>query len=329
MVRRIIQILLALLFVVLVIEIVVIAPKRLGHDPDVITHADSIETLDTQEKTRVEQQMKGLHLVETSDGQKEWQLKAARAFTAKIKGDWTMEKVNVIFYAKDGVSFTVDGDRGFVEVDTKNMRIEGNVRTLSSNGYRFKTDIMIYNSLNRELRAPNKIEMFGPEAKDEKMWLTGSGMLARLKEATIQVQKNVQCEKSIRDGKQLKIRSQKADFSGKSNFARFSGDVVMDVETLRITGPQALFRYEPGSNMLRAVEVEGGVRVSDIDKFATSDRLSVDFKDDKFIFRGRPRVVQNQDELFGDQIVFLDGGKRVKVMGARAKVEKQSLEQAN
>jgi hypothetical protein len=31
------------------------------------------------------------------------------------------------------------------------------------------------------------------------------------------------------------------------------------------------------------------------------------------VFRGQPRLVQNNDELNGEEIIFLEGGKKVKV----------------
>jgi lipopolysaccharide export system protein LptA len=47
----------------------------------------------------------------------------------------------------------------------------------------------------------------------------------------------------------------------------------------------------------------------------------------EFVFDGRPRVVQDNDELRGDRIVFLDGGKKVKVQNAKLKVSRESLGQ--
>jgi lipopolysaccharide export system protein LptA len=74
------------------------------------------------------------------------------------------------------------------------------------------------------------------------------------------------------------------------------------------------------------VEFTGGARVSDSEKWATAQNLNVDFDSNRFIFRGNPRVVQNNDELRGEEIIFLDGGKQVQVRSARAKVDEKRLQ---
>jgi lipopolysaccharide export system protein LptA len=103
-------------------------------------------------------------------------------------------------------------------------------------------------------------------------------------------------------------------------------DVVLDMDSMRITGPEAKFEYDPKSDAVKSVYVSGGARVSDTDKWATAQNLSVDFQSNKFVFRGNPRVVQNNDELRGEEIVFLDGGKRVQVQRARANVDEKRME---
>jgi lipopolysaccharide export system protein LptA len=88
-------------------------------------------------------------------------------------------------------------------------------------------------------------------------------------------------------------------------------------------GPEASFEYGSGIDILQSVQVKGGVKVSDLDKYATSDSVQFDPEQNKFTFKGRPRVVQNNDEITGDQIVFIDGGKKVKVEKSRVQVEKK------
>ncbi|MNL10806.1 hypothetical protein D3C87_1316180 [compost metagenome] len=63
--------------------------------------------------------------------------------------------------------------------------------------------------------------------------------------------------------------------------------------------------------------------MSDVDKYATSESVNLDLLADKYVFKGRPKVIQNNDELSGEEIIFLEGGKKVKIERARAKMEKK------
>ena len=73
----------------------------------------------------------------------------------------------------------------------------------------------------------------------------------------------------------------------------------------------------------------GGAKVSDADKWATAQNVRVDFESNRFVFRGNPRVMQSGDELRGEEIVFLDGGRRVQVKSARARVDEKRMEKVH
>lgn len=318
--------LLAFLFVVLVIEIILIAPR----DVDKTAEDEVSLTEEELDPTQVEQTMNGVEVVGTRDEKKEWQLWADKAVDFKNSETWSLEKVSAVFFTKDEGSFRVTGERGVVELETKNMKVEGDVVTRSSNGYVFKTEEVNYDSNRKVLNSPRPVEMIGPaDAEGNSLYLKGQQMTANMENSAMEVHGDVRGEKTFDSGKRVVIRSQKAFFSGKSKMARFLGDVKIDVDTMHITGPEAEFQYDRHRDIVTSVEVKGGVRVSDVDKWATSQQLNVQFDKDKYVFRGSPRVVQNNDELRGDEIVFLDGGKRVEVRKARARVEKQSLERTN
>lgn len=321
--RRYGKVLLAVLFIFLVVEVVLIAPTTIQEGE---TEAVQ-ESLPENEIAEVDQIMRGVHLVEAGEGQREWELWAEEAKSLKIKEIWALKDVKAIFFGKDGTVFNVTGEKGEVHTVTKDMKVSGNVSIRSSNGYIFKTEAVNYSSEAKLLTSKDFVEMYGP--KDEgghSISLTGRGLNASLEDSQMQVLSRVRAEKSFKDKKRVSIRSNKALFSGQSKMARFIEDVVIDFENMRITGPQAEFQYDSQSKIVESMYVDGGVRVSDQDKWATSKNVKVDFTQDKYTFKGSPRVVQNNDELRGQEIIFLNGGKRVKVIGARARVDEERLE---
>jgi LPS export ABC transporter protein LptC len=307
-------IILGLLLALVGIEIVVVAPK------DASPNDESVPVTATEPGAG--QVMQDVHLVEAKPEGKEWELWAKRALRATDESTWTIENVSVKFFAANGVFYTVTGKRGKVTPNKNDIRIAGNVVTRSSNGYEFRTESAFYDSKNKRLLSPEKVAMTGP--KDENggaLDLTGADMLVDVPTSDMRIGRDVHAKRKIKGDRLATIASRRAFFSGKSNQARFAGDVVIDVETLRITGPEARFHYRPGSDFIESMSVDGGARVTDIDKMATSDQVNVYFDSEKIVFLGSPKLVQNGDELSGEEIVFLNGGRKVQVNNAHAKVD--------
>jgi LPS export ABC transporter protein LptC len=330
----------SLLFLIVVIQLVVLMPRDLDlRELD----ADKSRALKAGRKNQIPkdtnaslgksiadlapkgaggQILRGVHSIEVNSDGKGWELWADRGVRPKDSGEWKIETVRVKFYASNGVTYIVTGRTGGVNPATYDLWIKGNVETKSSNGYVFKSPSVVYNSKLKKLTSPEALEMIGPtDAEGSRLELSGEDMFADLNSNDIKVNRKVQARKRVHGEKTAQIQSTAAHFSGATNLAAFTGGVTIDVETMRITGPEARFTYDSKRNALESLMVAGGVKVTDSDKFATSGSLSVYFKDDRYIFKGSPRVVQNEDELIGDEIVFLQGGKQVQVINAKAQVD--------
>jgi LPS export ABC transporter protein LptC len=331
--NRFVQIALSLALLGLLIQIVLVAPSQIRDAetkaallpaPDISGAAESKELA---KDNNVDQSLKGMHMIETQEGSKAWELWSDKATSLKNKELLQLETVKAVFFSNSGVTFTVTGKQGFVTVKSKDLRVEGDVVTRSSNGYIFRSESMEYKSADRSLSAPGAVEMFGPkDSEGHSLHLTGVGMKAALEQSSMEILSEVKTEKGLDKGRKALITSHRAMFSGKDKTAKFLDDVVLDLDSMRITGPEARFDYDAKSDLVKSVYVSGGTRVSDADKWATAQNVSIDFKSNKFVFRGSPRVVQNNDELRGEEIVFLDNGKQVLVQKARAVVDERRLE---
>jgi LPS export ABC transporter protein LptC/lipopolysaccharide transport protein LptA len=326
---RLFQFILFGALVLLVIQIVLIAPRQIRDESQQETRKTTAPEAPTGGDS-LDQKMRGMHMVETREGAKEWELWSEDANTTRVRDISELFQVKALFFSDSGATFTVTGNKGTVEAKTKNMHLNGDVVTRSSNGYVFKTTSLDYNSTTRELTTDAAVEMLGPrDASGHSLRLTGVGMKALMNEASMEVLHEVKAEKTMDNSKKAYIKSNRSLFSGKHKMAKFSGDVILDMDNMRITGPEAQFEYDPKKDSMKSVVFTGGAKVSDAEKFATAQNLRVDFETNKFVFRGSPRVVQNNDELRGEEIVFLEGGKRVQVLRARAKVDEKRMEKVN
>lgn len=334
------NLLFVVLLVALFIEVLIVFPSRLEHEDEAAVRArveaqvkinkEKEERLKRGEKVEepsslANQKMQGVHLVESQQGNRDWELFAVSAEGNQGGGTWKLRNVKVLFYNKEKVEFTVTGDQGTIDSKSKDLSVIGNVVTRSENGYVFKTPSVFYSSKTREIESPEEVNMFGP--KDDGiggMDLSGHHMKLLVDQSKMYIQNKVTAQKPEKDGKKIEIAADGAEFSGKSREFKFMGAVRVTYDHMKMEGPEALFKYQTTSNILDSVVMRGGVRVSDTDKTATSETVSLDLPAKKYTFQGSPKVVQNHDELIGDEIIFLDGGKKVKIERARAKVENKN-----
>jgi LPS export ABC transporter protein LptC len=318
----------------LFVEVLIVFPKKLEHDDDAKVQA-RVELQEKRKKeleeqgkdpkekqSTAEQKMGGVHLVESQKGQRDWELFSESAEGSQGSGNWKLKKVRVFFYNKEKVEFTATGDEGTIDSNSKDLNIKGNVVTRSENGYVFKTPGISYSAVKRLIESPEDVYMEGPRDKTGAgMVLKGRSMQVLVDQSKMLIKEKVTATKPMNDGKRFEVVADGAEFSGKSNLARFLGSVRMNYDGMRLEGPEASFLYDKGANLLSSISVLGGVKVSDADKFATADVVNLDLLANKYVFKGKPKVIQNNDELSGEEIIFLEGGKKVKVERVRAKME--------
>lgn len=306
-----------MLFALFVIEVVVIAPLKVN-----ISQTEASSKVGTGQTQEAEQTMSGVHLVEANDGGKEWELWSETAYGYKENGKWLLKAVKVKFFGKDGTTYMVTGEEGTVVVQKKDIEIRGQVEMRSSNGYVFKTPRVEYDSESKTLEGPEEVYMRGPkDTENGLLELKGRNLLADLKSNIIKVRENVRANRTVGAADHMQIRSGQATFSGTTASADFRNDVVVDLGVTRITGPHAEFGYDKEAQHLSSLTVDGGARISDLNRWATADRIFMTFKKDEVTLNGSPLVVQNGNELRGEQIILSNKGRQIRVQGAKAKLE--------
>lgn len=314
-----------ILLVFIFIEVLIIFPNRIEKKNRNTPKAKKkdVSIITSPPDNEAEQKMQGTQLFESKNGHKEWDLNAAVAESFKSKGVWELKKIKVQFYVNDLVEYIVTGDEGLVDKN-KNIQIKGNVVTRSKNGYLFKTPTLIYEANRRMLSSKDQVLLNGPNDNDGKgLVVKGVGFHAEVDQNLMKIESQVQAQKEMLTKEtQFDIVSESAEFSSNAKEFKFIDSVKINYKRMKIEGREALFNYGEGKKSIQAVTVSGGVKISDEMKYATSEKVKVDLNKDQYTFTGSPKVVQNEDEISGDQIVFLNGGKKVKVEKIKARIEK-------
>lgn len=306
-------ILFSLLVVFIFFEIIIISPALLEKSTDDFVDAKTPEpSKENSSKNQVEQIMRGVHLIENGGNEKAWELFANEA-VGTADSQWILKNVKIQFFNENKSSFTVRGDVGEIDGTTKNMIIRGNVITTSTNGYSFKTDTLRYLSKQKIMTSLDKVVMEGPPDKSGNGFrLIGEKLLVDIVKNKMSILDKILATKQI-NGKKFKLTSVRADFSNRSQEAEFSGDVRMNLGLFNVDAPRAYFYYSDTSKALEKVILNQGVSFVEVDRKGSSETLEMDLIENKMTMRGQPKVQQGQDEIRGQEIVFIDGGKKVKI----------------
>jgi LPS export ABC transporter protein LptC len=309
------------LLILLGLEILTIAPKRVSTSEDAAAKAEPSPKPSTV--ATLAQVMRGVHLVETGSGRKAWELDSDSAQGLKDNGAWKLQGVRVKFFGTTGVVYSVKGESGSVHTETKDMDITGDVVGFTSEGYTFKTKSLKYLAKDKTLSTNDDVQMSGPKAQGV-FEMSGRGFSAYLDGSVMKLNSDVRALKDVAGGRDMSIKSMWARLNGRTNEAHFEGMVQVDLEQMRMTGNEADFVYERDSKTLKSLLLQGNVKVTDQQHWASSQYAQVLFSENEFVLYGNPRIIQDDNELRGEEIRFLAGGKEIRVSKARARVDSSS-----
>lgn len=289
------------------------SPSQLEQKNEDVIDPDKKTVFETENKKNVvDQKMRGIHIVENGGNDKGYKLFANEAVgTADLK--WVLKAVNVQFFNANKANYTVTGDIGETDGISKDIVIRGRVTTSSTNGYSFKTDTLRYSAQQKIMTSIDAVVMEGPADKSGKGFrLTGEKLLVDLTKNKMSILDKIVTVKVINE-KNFRLTSVRADFSNLNQEAVFSGDVKMNLGTFYVQAPLAQFIYSDTNKSLVKILLKQGVAFVEGDRSGTCNELEMDLNQNKMTLRGQPKVQQGEDEIRGQEIVFIDGGKKVKI----------------
>jgi len=127
-------------------------------------------------------QLNRVKYTETRDGIKEWELEAASVRYFKEENTVWLEKVKATFFGKNEEVYTLVGEQGKFNTQTKAIEVYGGVKLDSNEGYRMRTQSLKYLAEKRELSTPDPVEMKGPQFNIE-----GTGLIVDLERQCLKV----------------------------------------------------------------------------------------------------------------------------------------------
>jgi LPS export ABC transporter protein LptC len=129
---------------------------------------------------RVDLQVKNVRYTDVGDSGMTWEITADTARYRKKENLALFEKVKVRLVMKDGRVFVMNGDRGRLNTQSRDMEIEGNVGIVSENGDRFATDRLLYRDAGKRIETDRLVVM-----ENRSVRISGVGMILTLDEKRV------------------------------------------------------------------------------------------------------------------------------------------------
>lgn len=306
------------LLILIAVQFLVIFPQKIGKNL-----AKEEDLPSSQGMPEYNQFMTGVHLVESSETSRDWEMFSKEAQGHQESGRWDLGGVRIHIYNKNKIEFVVEGKKGHIAGEKQDILIEGQVQIRSENGYLLDCAKAKYISKSREIigQGPIQVREFR-KTNNKSFLLKGSGLRVSVSDSKINIEGPVLATRQLEDEKNLRIESQKAMLSSLTSEALFSEKLQILYNKFVVRGQVARLQFDEKTKVLHHLILNGGVSLKDSMKEATADSVDFDFKTKNIALSGNPYVSYGEDEIRGDKITLIDNGKRVVVDKIRAKVEK-------
>jgi LPS export ABC transporter protein LptC len=142
---------------------------------------------------KVDLQAKSVHYKQVGSSGMKWEITADSAQYHKKKELALFENVWAKVVMKDGRSFTMTGDKGILNTQSKDMDMDGHVVIVSHSGERFLTDHLSYREASRRIETDRPVVM-----EKQNMRISGVGMVLNLNTEKMAILSGVKVKSLIR-----------------------------------------------------------------------------------------------------------------------------------
>lgn len=125
-----------------------------------------------------------------TDNFKIWDLDARTARTLEDGQKLVLEDLRMTFYQRSGSDYQLSADQGELDMDSRNMRITGNVKAVMPDNATIETTSAFYDNTSRIITTNDPLTI-----TRKNLVMQGTGMVANLDTETVSILKNVRVVK--------------------------------------------------------------------------------------------------------------------------------------
>ena len=172
---------------VIIILLSVIPGLRMNPLSDLSGESRAFLPIRTGEVPKLE--IQNFKLIQTTGEKKQWELEAIDALEYEEGNEIQIKNTNIKFFKNNKVVLNLKADNGIVDLETKNIRIIGNVEANSSDGLKLKTKSLNWVSADEKLITDDNIVFTKGGIRVE-----GKGLEADVGLGKLQVKKSARVE---------------------------------------------------------------------------------------------------------------------------------------
>ena len=146
----------ATLILVIVVTIGIVLAAFLRFQKD----ADTSDTLLSDDQNKASISIGKVHQTATKEGAKQWSLVADSAHYIENENRALFRNLEVVFFMEDGSEVVMTADRGYLQTETKDIQMEGNVQ-VDYGMYRIETESLDYHHESRRLHTDERARVSG------------------------------------------------------------------------------------------------------------------------------------------------------------------------
>lgn len=268
--------------------------------------------------------MESMELKIFQNGALDWTLNSdtSKSF---IDGEWELENVKGRRLGKSSGRIDFTSEQGRTNLNEKTFSLITDVKARSTSGYNLETETLTFSTNGEEEKfftTADPVKIFN---KAEKLEVFSTGLKGEVESGIVELLSEVSCKKSVKDYKDILIKSDTAEFKSSLKSIRFRDNLRVSQEKFKIKGEEAYFVYDEKTRTLKSVQVDGDIFASDGVKTAMSETVEMRTTEDVIIFQGNPRIRMGKNEMIGQEILITNKQKNIQVIRGNIKSTKQGV----
>lgn len=263
--------------------------------------------------------LKKVHLIESARQDKEWEMTAERARNKPGGNEWHLFKVEVFFYHHQRLALKVFGNEALFDSGKRYLKINGDVKVETQNGYQIKTESLFYDSQEKVLFNNEPVQLLRGGGLQKKEAIVNGGFLrTSLKENDMLIGGNVLVDQKEGSQLNLKVIAGEARFSKFKNQVEFFNNVKIEWGEYFFESGSSEFHYDEKEQLLYLIKMIKNVKIISPENYATCGQATLSIQEEKTELLDSPRIIQGKNQLEGDKIILNHRDNSIRIDKMRA-----------